>query len=298
MSDPYPAAEAPSSSTKSPRTRHSILDRILSMVRREPEDREGIMAVLEAARERSLIDADSYSMLKGARAVSEQTAIDVMVPRARMDLLDASESIDALMPQIIETAHSRFPVFEGSRDNVIGIVITKDLLRHLMTPTILLRDLIRPAVFIPETKRLNVLLQEFRSNRNHIAIVIDEHGGISGLVTLEDVLEQIVGAIEDEYDVDGEKTVFADGPNAWRVLATTEIDQFNESIQTTLPEGDYDTVGGWLAHVLGHIPRRGDICKHDDLQVEVLRADSRRALWLRVKRRNRTDSLAALKESR
>lgn len=286
MSDPYPAAEATSSSTQSPRTRQSLLDRLLSLVRHEPEDREGIMAVLDAARGRNLIDADSFSMLKGALAVSEQTAIDVMVPRARMDLLDASESIESLMPQIIETAHSRFPVFEDSRENVIGIVITKDLLRHMMTPSITLRDLIRPAVFIPETKRLNVLLQEFRRKRNHIAIVIDEHGGISGLVTLEDVLEQIVGAIEDEYDVDGEKTIFADGDNAWRVLATTEIEQFNETLQTTLPEGDYDTVGGWLAHALGHIPRRGDKCIHDNLQVEVMRADSRRALWLRVKRRN------------
>jgi len=296
MSDPYPAAEAPSSSTQTPRTRQSLLDRLLSLVRHEPEDREGIMAVLDAARARNLIDADSFSMLKGALAVSEQTAIDVMVPRARMDLLDASDSIETLMPQIIETAHSRFPVFEGSRENVIGIVITKDLLRHMMTPTITLRELIRPAVFIPETKRLNVLLQEFRSNRNHIAIVIDEHGGISGLVTLEDVLEQIVGAIEDEYDVDGEKTIFADGVNAWRVLATTEIELFNEIIQTTLPEGDYDTVGGWLAHALGHIPRRGDKCLHDDLQIEVMRADSRRALWLRVQRRNQVGTSSANKE--
>ena len=285
MSDPYPAAEAQSTSTQSPRTRQSLLDRLLSLVRHEPEDREGIMAVLDAARARNLIDADSFSMLKGALAVSEQTAVDVMVPRARMDLLDASESIESLMPQIIETAHSRFPVFEGSRDNVIGIVITKDLLRHMMTPTLTLRDLIRPAVFIPETKRLNVLLQEFRRNRNHIAIVIDEHGGISGLVTLEDVLEQIVGAIEDEYDVEGEKTIFADGINAWRVLATTEIELFNETLNTALPEGDYDTVGGWLAHALGHIPRRGDKCVLNDLQVEVMRADSRRALWLRVQRR-------------
>ena len=254
------------------------------------------MAVLDAARARNLIDADSFSMLKGALAVSEQTAIDVMVPRARMDMLDASESIAALMSQIIETAHSRFPVFDGSRDNVIGIVITKDLLRHMMTPTITLRDLIRPAVFIPETKRLNVLLQEFRSNRNHIAIVIDEHGGITGLVTLEDVLEQIVGAIEDEYDVDGEKTIFADGTDAWRVLATTEIERLNETIQTTLPEGDYDTVGGWLTHELAHIPRRDDKCRHENIQIEVMRADSRRALWLRVQRLNQPETVATHKE--
>ena len=299
MSDPYPAAEEISTSKNSPRTRQSLLDRLLSLVRHEPEDREGIMAVLDAARTRNLIDADSFSMLKGALAVSEQTVIDIMVPRARMDLLDASESIESLMPQIIETAHSRFPVYEGSRDNVIGIVITKDLLRHMRTPSLTLRDLIRPAVFIPETKRLNVLLQEFRGKRNHIAIVIDEHGGISGLVTLEDVLEQIVGAIEDEYDVDGEKTIFADGLDAWRLLATTEIELFNATLHTTLPPGDFDTVGGWLAHALGHIPRRGDTYVQADLLIEVMRADSRRALWLRVKRRNPTEQIdLALLEKR
>lgn len=215
MSDPYPAADASTASAKPHRPR--LLDRILSLVRREPEDREGIVAVLDAARERELIDADAYSMLKGALAVSEQTAVDIMVPRVRMDLLDVSQPIATLMPEIIETAHSRFPVFEGARDNIIGVVMTKDLLRHLLNTELTLRDLVRPAVFIPESKRLNVLLQEFRRNRNHIAIVIDEHGGITGLVTLEDVLEQIVGAIEDEYDVDGAKTIFPDGVHAWRL---------------------------------------------------------------------------------
>ena len=293
MSDPYPAAEIPTDSAKASPPR--LIDRLLSLVRREPEDREGIMAVLDAARARNLIDSDSYSMLKGALAVSEQTVMDVMVPRARMDLLDVSESIADLLPDIIETAHSRFPVFEESRDNIIGIAMTKDLLRHLVDPSLTLRDLVRPAVFIPETKRLNVLLQEFRSNRNHIAVVIDEHGGITGLVTLEDILEQIVGEIEDEYDVAGEQTIFSDGAQAWRVLATTEIQAFNTALNTKLPDGDYDTVGGWLAHALGRIPHRGDFCLHKDLRIEVMRADSRRALWLRVKRRLLNDSTTPAK---
>ena len=293
MSDPYPAAESSTDSAKASPPR--LIDRLLSLVRREPEDREGIMAVLDAARARNLIDSDSYSMLKGALAVSEQTVVDVMVPRARMDLLDVSESIADLLPDIIETAHSRFPVFEESRDNIIGIAMTKDLLRHLVDPSLTLRDLVRPAVFIPETKRLNVLLQEFRSNRNHIAVVIDEHGGITGLVTLEDILEQIVGEIEDEYDVAGEQTVFSDGAQAWRVLATTEIQAFNSALSTKLPDGDYDTVGGWLAHALGRIPHRGDFCLHKDLRIEVMRADSRRALWLRVKRRLLNDSTTPAK---
>ena len=293
MSDPYPAAESSTDSAKASPPR--LIDRLLSLVRREPEDREGIMAVLDAARARNLIDSDSYSMLKGALAVSEQTVVDVMVPRARMDLLDVSESIADLLPDIIETAHSRFPVFEESRDNIIGIAMTKDLLRHLVDPSLTLRDLVRPAVFIPETKRLNVLLQEFRSNRNHIAVVIDEHGGITGLVTLEDVLEQIVGEIEDEYDVAGEQTIFSDGAQAWRVLATTEIQAFNSALNTKLSDGDYDTVGGWLAHALGRIPHRGDFCLHKDLRIEVMRADSRRALWLRVKRRLLNDSTTPAK---
>ena len=274
MSDPYPASDASSTSAKPNRPR--LLDRILSLVRREPEDREGIVAVLDAARERELIDADAYSMLKGALAVSEQTAVDIMVPRVRMDLLDVSQPIATLMPEIIETAHSRFPVFEGARDNIIGVVMTKDLLRHLLNTELTLRDLVRPAVFIPESKRLNVLLQEFRRNRNHIAIVIDEHGGITGLVTLEDVLEQIVGAIEDEYDVDGAKTIFPDGVHAWRLLATTEIEAFNKTLDADLPAGEYDTVGGWLAHELGHIPKRGD---------------ARRALWLRAKARRKAEPM-------
>jgi magnesium and cobalt transporter len=293
MSDPYPAAESSTDSAKASPPR--LIDRLLSLVRREPEDREGIMAVLDAARARNLIDSDSYSMLKGALAVSEQTVVDVMVPRARMDLLDVSESIADLLPDIIETAHARFPVFEESRDNIIGIAMTKDLLRHLVDPSLTLRDLVRPAVFIPETKRLNVLLQEFRSNRNHIAVVIDEHGGITGLVTLEDVLEQIVGEIEDEYDVAGEQTIFSDGAQAWRVLATTEIQAFNSALNTKLPDGDYDTIGGWLAHALGRIPHRGDFCLHKDLRIEVMRADSRRALWLRVKRRLLNDSTTPAK---
>jgi len=289
MSDPYPAAEVTSPSAKSNKPR--LLDRLLSLMRREPEDREGIVSVLEAARERNLIDADAYSMLKGTLAVAEQTAIDVMVPRGRMDMLDVEEPVTSLMPEIIETAHSRFPVFEGSRDNIIGIVMTKDLLRLMVTPELSLKDFVRPAIFIPETKRLNVLLQEFRRNRNHLAIVIDEHGGITGLVTLEDVLEQIVGSIEDEYDVDGEKTIFSDGVRAWRMLATTEIEAVNAALNIDLPVGEYDTVGGWLAHELGRIPKRGDIQQHGDYRFEVMRADTRRALWLRVKQRTGAESL-------
>jgi magnesium and cobalt transporter len=282
MPEPYPSEPGQEPGPKT-YAKKSIVGRILSLIRREPEDREGIFTVLEAARERGLIDGNAYGMLKGALAVSDQTAADIMVPRARMDMLDVSEPISVLLPKIVEMAHSRFPVYEESPDNLVGIFMTKDLLRHMLNPTLTLRDLVRPAFFIPETKRVNILLQEFRSHRNHIAIVIDEHGGITGLVTLEDVLEQIVGAIEDEFD-DSEQTIFPDGHNTWRILATTELAEVNDLLGCEIPEGDYDTVGGWLAHELGRIPRRGDRHGLEDLQFDVLRADARRALWVRARR--------------
>lgn len=283
MSDPYPATDATPSRPAKPATK-SFLDRLLSRVRREPEDREGIKAVLEAAHERELIDAESYSMIRGALAMSERTVSDIMVPRPRMDLLDVALPLSAMVSTVIETTHSRFPVFEGTRDNIIGILLAKDLLRCVLDPDIEMRSLIRPAVFIPEAKRLNVLLREFRSSRSHQAIVIDEHGGIAGLITMEDVLEEIVGDIEDEFDETDEDSIFPEGSNQWRVMAATDIAHFNEIIATDLPDDDYDSVGGWLGGQLGRIPRRGDFAEHDGLRIEVVRADARRALWLRVKR--------------
>lgn len=282
MSEPY-SNEPGNEPGKKTKPKESFVNRLLSLVRGEPEDRDGIFTILEAARERELIDGNAYTMLKGALAVSDMTAADIMVPRARMDMLDVNESVTVLLPKIVEMAHSRFPVFEDTRDNIIGTFMTKDMLRHMLNPSLTLRDLVRPAVFIPETKRVNVLLQEFRSHRNHIAIVIDEHGGITGLVTLEDVLEQIVGAIEDEFD-DSEQTIFPDGHNTWRVMATTELEEIENLLGCEIPEGEYDTLGGWLAHELGRIPRRGDRHNLNDLQFDILRADTRRALWVRARR--------------
>jgi len=282
MPDPYPP-EADSNRPAKPANK-SLLDRLLARVRREPEDREGIKSVLDAAHERELIDDQSYSMIRGALAVSEQTAGDIMVPRSRMDVLDIAQPLSYLLSAVIEAAHSRFPVYEGDRDNIVGMLMSKDLLRCMVEPGLDARSLVRPAVFIPESKRLNVLLHEFRRNRNHLAIVIDEHGGVSGLVTMEDVLEQIVGAIEDEFDEDAEQTIFAEGADAWRVLAATDIGQFNQALGADLPDDEYDTVGGWLAGALDRIPRRGDVHERNGLRIEVIRADARRALWLRVRR--------------
>jgi len=282
MPDPHSANDA--QPLRASKTTKSLLDRLLSLVRREPEDREGIKAILEVAHERDLLDAESYKMIRGALAVSERTVGDVMVPRPRMDLLDVAQPLPALLSTVLETAHSRFPVYEGDRDNVIGILLAKDLLRCMLDATIEIRSLMRPAVFIPESKRLNVLLHEFRASRNHQAIVIDEHGGISGLVTMEDVLEQIVGDIEDEFDEDEEDTIFPEGENQWRVMASTEISHFNDTFGTSLPDDEYDSVGGWLSGQLGRIPGRGDAANIERLRIEVIRADARRALWLRVKR--------------
>jgi len=281
MPDPSPAADPDERTAK--KASQSILNRILRLVRHEPEDREGIKAVLDAAHERQLIDDDAYSMIRGALAVSDQTVWDIMVPRSRMDMLDINQPLSELLAIVLDTAHSRFPVYEGSRENIIGLLLAKDLLRCILDPDLAIRSLVRPAVFIPESKRLNVLLRDFRINRNHLAIVIDEHGGVSGMITMEDVLEQIVGAIEDEFD-DEEQTIFPDSPTSWRIMGITPIAVFNDTLNCDLPNDDYDTVGGWLADELDRIPKRGDVATRGNLRIEVLRADARRALWLRVRR--------------
>ena len=283
MSDSSPSPAYASRAPKHPPK--TFFERLSALIHREPEDREDLKAVLEAAYGRDLLDAEALSMIEGVLAVSELAAGDIMIPRSRMDMLEVSEPIEALLPGVIETAHSRFPVYEESRDNVIGILLAKDLLRCVVDRHLELRALLRPAVFIPESKKLNVLLREFRSNRNHIAIVVDEHGGTAGLITIEDVLEQIVGEIEDEYDdIDVEQSILPDGKNRWRVMATTSIRRFNETFGSSLDDDEYDTVGGWMAGNLGRIPRRGDHIERDNLKLDVIRADARRALWLRVAR--------------
>lgn len=252
--------------------------------RAEPTDREDIKVILETALERNVIDHEAYTMIVGALDVASKTVSDIMVPRSKIDLLDISKPLSELLPFIVETGRSRFPVYEGDRDNIVGILLAKDLLLSIANPNIDLRPLVRPAVFIPETKKLNVLLREFRSSRNHIAIVIDEHGGTAGLITMEDVLEQIVGDIEDEYDEEDAQTIFQAGNNSWRVMALTEISDFNEAFGTHFSDNDYDTIGGWLASEMGQIPKRGDTTSVQGIKITVVRADAKRALWLHVQR--------------
>ncbi len=264
---------------------HKLLKSLLGFRRpAQPENRDAIKAVLDEAHDRNVLDGESYAMISGALDVANKTVDDIMVPRAKIDMLDIDKPLSELLPFIIETGHSRFPVYEDDRDNIVGILLAKDLLLSVSNPAIDLRPLVRPAVFVPETKRLNILLRDFRSSRNHLAIVIDEHGGTSGLVTMEDVLEQIVGDIEDEYDEDAAKTIFQTGANSWRVMGITEVESFNQAFGTELPNEDYDTIGGWLAAELGRVPRRGDSVALKAFTVTVVGADAKRALWLHVQR--------------
>ena len=189
------------SQNKSPNRRHKLLERLTALLMREPEDREELLALLRGAFERSLLDADALSIIEGALQVSDMQVRDIMVPRSQMDVVSLDDAIEKITEFAIETSHSRFPVIGEHKDDVIGILLAKDLLRYFAGKEFDLRDSLRPAVFVPESKRLNVLLREFRASRNHMAIVVDEYGGVAGLVTIEDVLEQIVGEIEDEHDI-------------------------------------------------------------------------------------------------
>ncbi len=269
--------------------RRSLLERLGALLMRTPDDRAQLLEVLREAHERELLDADALSMIEGVMQVAELAARDIMVPRAQMDVIDIAKPHAEFLQQVIATAHSRFPVVEGERDNVIGVLHAKDLLRLSVGESVDVRDLLRPAVFIPEAKRLNVLLREFRVNRNHIAIVVDEYGGVSGLITIEDVLEQIVGDIEDEFDFDEAADhimPIEPGPTGarWRVRAITEIAQFNEAFGTHFSDEDFDTIGGLVTEQFGRVPRRGERVDLSGLRFEVLRADARHVQLLRIER--------------
>ncbi len=267
-------------------TQPGWLERLSAWLLREPEDREQLVELLHSAYQRNLLDGDALSMIEGVLHVSEMQVRDIMIPRAQMDVIDIADSPDTFIPFVIETAHSRFPVIEDGKDNVLGILLAKDLLRyHTAREEFDVRDMLRPAVFIPESKRLNVLLKEFRANRNHMAIVVDEYGGVAGLVTIEDVLEQIVGEIEDEYDFDeAEDNIVRDRQGRFRVKALTEIADFNAIVGTDFSDEEYDTVGGLVVGAFGRLPKRGEQTVLGDLKFTVLRADSRRLHTLLVER--------------
>jgi len=265
-------------------TKPTLLERLSAFLTREPEDREELLELLHGAFEHKLLDADALSMIEGVLQVSEMTVRDIMIPRAQMDVVSIDDDPTEFLPLVLETKHSRFPVIGENKDDVVGILLAKELLLYYRNPASFdLKETLRPAVFVPESKRLNVLLRDFRANRNHIAIVVDEYGGVSGLVTIEDVLEQIVGDIEDEYDFDeSEDNVIAEANGRFRVKAQTEIGDFNSHFGTDFADDEFDTVGGLVLQAFGRLPKRGETTTIGGFRFRVVRADSRRLYTLQV----------------
>jgi magnesium and cobalt transporter len=262
------------------------LKRITQSFSGEPQDREELKAMLREARERGLVDSEALEMLEGVLEVGDIQVRDIMVPRAQMVCVRRDDAAGTIMPIVVESGHSRFPVMDGDRDDIVGILLAKDLLRFAISTEEVrfdIREYMRPAVFVPESKRLNVLLKDFRRNRNHMAIVVDEYGGVSGLVTIEDVMEQIVGEIDDEFDVEEDLNIRKDADHQYTVRGVTRIDEFNEYFGSKLSEEEgFDTVAGLLMKELGRLPRRGEAANIDGFEFRVARADRRRIDALRV----------------
>ena len=250
-----------------------------------PDSREELIESLADAEQRELIAPESRMMLEGVIRMADMSAGDVMVAAPRMDQLDIAAAYDELLALVIDTGHSRFPVYEGQRENVIGILMAKDLLKLQRAPELNLRTLLRPAVFVPESKNLNELLRDFRSNRNHLAIVIDEFGNTAGLITIEDVLEEIVGEIEDEFDdVDVENGIYTLADGSHRVAGDSTIVAVNQAFAVDLPAHEFDTIGGLVAHQLGKVPRRGEAVTVGGLVFEVMLTRGGAVRWFRTKR--------------
>jgi magnesium and cobalt transporter len=251
-----------------------------------PKSRNQLIDVLRGAYRRELFGRDALDMMEGVLQVSEMRVRDIMIPRSQMEVVDRNQPIEEFLPMVIETAHSRFPVIDADRDAVIGVLLAKDLLQYFdpaRKEDFNLRDMLRPAIFIPESKRLNVLLREFRSSRNHMAIVVDEYGGVAGLVTIEDVLEQIVGEIEDEHDIDEvEGMIMPRTESTFVIKAMLALEDFDEHFGTSFAAGETDTVAGLVIGALGHLPRRGEKVEIGGFRFEVLHADSRRVHLVRA----------------
>jgi magnesium and cobalt transporter len=266
-----------------------IFKRVVRAIRGEPWSREEIQDLFQQSE--SVFDAEEQEMLSGVLEVAETQVRDVMVPRSQMVVIGRDQNLDEMLQVIIESGHSRFPVIGEDRDEVVGILLAKDLLRFFSNPgeaTLRLDKLMRPAVVIPESKRLNALLKEFRNSHNHMAIVVDEYGGVSGLLTIEDVLEEIVGEIGDEHDPEVDQDIQPEGERegqpAYSVRALTRIEDFNDYFDAQLPDEDYDTVGGLVMAQLGRLPRRGDLVRFGDFEFRVIKADRRRVDSLQVRR--------------
>lgn len=262
----------------------SWLERLTHFLSGTPQSKADLEGVLSLAADNEIIDDDARSIMEGALSVSDMQVRDIMIPRAQMTVIKVDAELDEALPQVIHAAHSRYPVIDDSLDNVVGILLAKDLLQLLLSrdSTFNIRTLMRPAVVVPESKRLNVLLREFRQNRNHMAIVIDEYGGVAGLVTIEDVLEEIVGEIEDETDVDEGRYIRRISNTDFFVQAQTPIEDFNEYFNSSLSEEEFDTIGGLVVNALGHLPARNETTSFDGFEFKVVNADQRKLISLRV----------------
>ena len=263
----------------------SWLENIADVFSGEPKSRDDLHDILAEAERNEIIDRDALRIMEGALHVGDMQVREIMVPRAQMELIKADAPLEKILPVIIGSKHSRYPVIGETVDQVLGILLTKDLLPQILNASGInfdIKTLLRPAVFVPESKRLNVLLREFRENRNHMAIVIDEYGGVAGLATIEDVLEEIVGDIEDEYDVEDDTNIRRVSDADFIVKALTPIEDFNEQFNTELDDDEVDTVGGLVLRKLGHLPQRGEITAIQNFQFKVMNADNRQIHLLRV----------------
>ena len=260
-------------------SQRSFVDRIAQILGGEPRDRDELLDVLRDASRRNLVNSDALSMIEGVFQVADMQVRDIMIPRAQMVVVVADDPVEEMLNTIIDSGHSRFPVIVENKDEVVGVLLAKDLLRFPTESDRTKQDistLVRTAVFTPESKRLNVLLKEFRTNRNHMAIVVDEYGGVAGLVTIEDVLEQIVGEIDDEHDTEEDANIRREGEDLYTVRALTPIDDFNDFFKTAFSDEEYDTIGGLIMNQAGHMPRPGEHVSIDGHEFEILTGDSRR----------------------
>ena len=281
MSDPHPA-RAPEKEDK-----RTFLQKVVEFIHPGPDSEEELFETLAEAESNDVINADSRVMLERVIRMADMTAGDVMVAAPRMDLINIDAPYDELLHAVINTAHSRFPVYQGERENIIGILMAKDLLKLQRSPELNIRALLRPAAFVPESKGLNDLLREFRGNRNHLAVVIDEFGRVAGLVTIEDVLEQIVGEIEDEFDIpEDEGDIFALADRTYRISGDTPIERVSEAFSVAIagsdPDEAFETIGGLIAHTMGHVPKRGEMHELDSLRFVVLHTKGGAVKWFKV----------------
>ncbi len=270
-----------------------LLKRIGQALVGDITEKSELIEILRSAQHRGVISSETLSMIEGVMEVTDMQVREVMVPRSQMTVIERNADAEEILSCIIESAHSRFPVIGETRDNIEGIILAKDMLNFFAREdhaALDLREYMRPAVFIPESKRLNVLLRDFRSNRNHMAVVVDEYGGVAGLVTIEDVLEEIVGEIEDEHDIEEDSTITAHGKGVYTVQALTELDEFNRFFKSSFKSDKFDTIGGIVMNAFGYMPSRGEEIEIDDFLLKVIRADDRRIHSLRIIRKQKQNN--------